>query len=123
MTIAIMKFSSLPILVCQPQLGAVSQNSLVFLDRNLTIPDSLNSAVVKSPFGHNLVTSDAWEDLCPKAPVDNSQQQNTDTNHREHVVRVPIGIPVTIRWDERYESEEDVGKQINYGDREVRVPG
>lgn len=97
-------------------------DSLIPLDRDLSVPNRLNTRVIKRSIRNNLVSSNPGKYLCPEAPVDTTKDQNTNTNDREHVVWVSIGVPVTVGWDKRHQGEEDVGEEVDYGYGEICVP-
>lgn len=102
--------------------STISPTRLVLLDSNLAVSDNLRPILIKAAISNNLVTSNSRKNLCPETPVHTSQDQNTDTNNRENVVRIPIRVDISIRWNERDKGEEDVGENVDDRDGEVGVP-
>lgn len=68
------------------------------------------------------MTPDPRPHLGPQRPVKGAKEKDRNTHDGEHIVRVSVGVPVSIGGDERYEDEEEVRQQEDDNDRQVRVP-
>jgi hypothetical protein len=88
----------------------------------LHIPDMLYPIRINMSIRRNLVPSNLRPQLRPAGPVDHAEQQNSDADDWEHIVRVSVRIPVAIWRDEGYKSEKQIGKQIEDGDGKIGVP-
>ena len=89
---------------------------------HLDILDVLRSIFVNMSLTDNLVSTNLWPDLGPASPVKDTEEQDADTDDGEDVERITVGIPITIRRNEGYDSEEDIGKEVEHGDWKVGVP-
>lgn len=92
------------------------------MNRDLAIPNRLNTSIVKRSLSDHLVPSNPGKNLGPEYPIDATEDQDSNTNNREDIVWVPICVPIAIRRDEGHECEEDIGKKVKDRDREVCVP-
>lgn len=89
---------------------------------NLLVPHHLNTRLVERPVRHNFVAAEFGDDLVPEQPVDGTKEENTDTHNWEDVVRVAVGGPAALGWEEGHEDEEEVGHEPEDGDGKVGVP-
>lgn len=104
------------------EICTTTSRALLPLNSNLTVSDNLGTILIKTPISNNLVASNTRKNLCPETPVNTSKDQDTNTNNREDVVRVPIRVDISIRWNEGNNGEEDVGENVDDRDGEVGVP-
>ena len=86
------------------------------------VPHMLDTLSVLVSLRDDLVTTKLGPDLGPAEPVEDTKQENTDTDDGEDVVWVAISVPGTTRRNERHECQEDVGSEIQHSDRKVGVP-
>lgn len=78
---------------------------------------------IHKSFRHNFIPTNPRHNLRPENPVNDTEQQNTDADDREDVVRVPVSIPIAIRRNERRDCEEDIGGQVEHCNGQEGVPG
>lgn len=97
-------------------------SQLTVTNRNLSVPNRFNTGIIERPISNDLVPSNSRQNLSPESPVNTTENQNANTNNREDIVWVPIGVPVTLRRDEWNKGQEDVGKEVDNRDGEVCVP-
>lgn len=77
--------------------------------RYLSIPHRLSSILQHRPFRLDPITPQPGQQLGPDGPVYHSEQQNTDSDDWEDVIRIPVRATPTFRGDKRHHGQEDVG--------------
>ena len=99
-----------------------STSLLMLLGIHLDVADMLIPSLILVPLTHNLIPAKLRPHPSPSEPIHDSKEQDAHTDNGEDEVRVAFCIPVTIRRDERHDSEEDVGQEVKYGHGEICVP-
>jgi hypothetical protein len=89
---------------------------------NLDIANMFIPSLILIPLSNDLIPPKLRPNLGPPNPVDNTKQQDAHAHNGENVIRIALRVPVTIRRNERYDSEEHVGEQVQNSNGEIGVP-
>lgn len=95
---------------------------LLTLQIYLAISYYFHSALVKCSLGHDLITAEVGEDLCPKCPIYGSQEENSNSDNWEYKVGISVWIRSTLGGYKRYDSKESIRQKIDDRDRQERMP-
>lgn len=113
---------TLPPLIISILLPGITTTPSSRLGLDLPIPNHLHPVIIHHPFRHNLMPPHRRPKLRPQRPINHTNQQHRDTHHREHIVRIPIRVPIPRRRDERHNDQKHIARQKQQRDRQVRMP-
>lgn len=100
----------------------IEASQSILFDRHLAIFDDLCATLIERSLSHNLVPPEFRENLGPECPINSTEDENTNTNNGERVVRIPIRVPAALRRNKGNDCKKDVCQAVNDGNREERAP-